>query len=807
MPNPREWTVEPADVLLADGTIAVIRPLRGDDLEAVLDLHEHVSEDTLRLRFFTTSRDAGRTYVAHLFDDANHESAALVAVVRDRVAGLATAEVLEPDRAEVAFLVSDQDRGRGLGSLLLEHLAALGRTYGVTRFDAEVLADNYGMLRVFRGAGFAISRRTEMGEVTVELRTDVSAAALDAADRREWRAEARSLRPLLEPRSVAVVGVRREDSGVGRAVLAAIRSGGYAGRLCVVHPEGTGLAGLPTYAALADVPHAVDLVVVAVPADRVGAVMADVCAVGAGAAVIVSSGFAGSDQPTGRGLLELARAHSVRVVGPNSQGVLTRTDDGTFNATFARQLPSAGGLAVAAQSGGVGLTVLDLARGHGVGVHSFVSLGAKLDVSSNDLLAAWGDDDRVVAGALYVESFGNALKFARTARRFAERKPLLAVAGGAAATEGVTALFAQAGVIPCRGAADIAEAAAVLTQQPLPDGFRVGVVTNAGGMGVLAAGMAEGEGLSVPALSSGLQSSLAAAVPVVGAGNPVDLGADLTPESLSAALGLLLSSDEVDAAVVALVPTVLADPVALRAAVATAALAAGKPVVVVASDVLTDEVVPGLTAYRTPLVAVVALARAMRYAAWRRVSADEAPPADPGRAAAARAWATRRMADREGRPEWLPDEAAVGLLAPYGIGRALATEPVTGVELAVRVVRDETYGPLVHVAAGGVAGDVLHDAVHLLAPVSPADAGRALRSLRIWPLLDGVRGLDRVDVDALEALVVSAGRLAVDVPELATLDLDPVLARPDGVHCVDVKVLLSPAEYVDTGFPRRLRPG
>ena len=498
MPNPREWTVDPADVLLADGTIAVIRPLRGDDLDAVLDLHEHVSEDTLRLRFFTTSRQAGRQYVAHLFDDANEQSAALVAVVRGRVAGLATAEVLTADRAEVAFLVSDQDRGRGLGSLLLEHLAALGRAYGVTRFDAEVLADNHGMLRVFRGAGFAISRRTEMGEVTVELRTDVSAAALDAADRREWRAEALSLRPLLAPRSVAVVGVRREDSGVGRAVLAAIRSAGYAGRLCVVHPEGTEVAGLATYPSLADVPDRVDLVVVAVPADRVAAVMTDVCAAGAGAAVIVSSGFAGAGQPVGRGLLELARAHSVRVVGPNSQGVLSRTEDGTFNASFARELPSVGGLAVAAQSGGVGLTVLDLARGQGVGVHSFVSLGAKLDVSSNDLLAAWGEDDRVAAGALYVESFGNALKFARTARRFAERKPLLAVAGGPAASEGVTALFAQAGVIPCRGAADIAEAAAVLTQQPLPGGFRVGVVTNAGGMGVLTAGMASGEGLSVP---------------------------------------------------------------------------------------------------------------------------------------------------------------------------------------------------------------------------------------------------------------------------------------------------------------------
>jgi acyl-CoA synthetase (NDP forming)/GNAT superfamily N-acetyltransferase len=871
---PSDWTSPAADVLLSDGTIAVIRPLLRADQDAVLELHEHVSEDTLRLRFFTTSREAGRRYVAHLFDDANRDSAALVAVVRGRIAGLATAEVLGPDRAEVAFLVSDEDKGRGLGSLLLEHLAALGRAHGVTRFDADVLAENHGMLRVFRGAGFAISRRTEAGEVTVELRTHVSPAALDAADRRDWRAEARSLRPLLAPEGVAVVGVRRSESGVGRAVLDAIRSGGYAGRLSVVHPSADEIAGVAAYPSLSSVPGPLDLVVVVVPAERVAEVMTDVCAVGAGAAIVVSSGFAGAGEPVGRGLLELARAHSVRVVGPDSQGVLSRAV--SFNASFARTLPPVGGLAVAAQSGGVGFTVLDLARAQGVGVHSFVSLGAKLDVSSNDLLAAWGDDADVTVAALYLESFGNALKFARTARRFASRKPLLAVAGGLAASDGVTALFAQAGVIPCRGAADIAEAAAVLTQQPLPSGFRVGVVTNAGGMGVLAAGMAAGEGLSVPSLSSSLVSALAEAVPVVSAGNPVDLGADVTPSSLSAALSLLLSSEEVDAAVVTLVPTVLADPVALRSAVASTAVASGKPVVVVASDVRLEESAPGLTAYRTPLVAVIALARAMRYAAWRRVSADEALPVDAARALSSRAFASSRLAARGGEPEWLPDSAVEELVAPYGVGLVgasavgpcaaasvaesvgwpvvvkvadpevrhrtdrglvrvgltsadevadavtgfaaeLGASPssvevrvqpvVAGVELAVGMVRDETYGPLVRVAVGGVATDLLHDEVHLLAPVSPADAGRALRGLRTWPLLDGVRGLARVDVEALEALVVAVGQLAVDVPEVAVVDLNPVLARPDGIFCVDVKVRLEPAEYVDVGFPRRLRPG
>ena len=193
-----------------------------------------------------------------------------------------------------------------------------------------------------------------------------------------------------------------------------------------------------------------------------------------------------------------------------------------------------GGLAVATQSGGVGFTLLDIARTHGVGVHAFVSLGAKLDVSSNDLLAAWMDDDEVAVAALHLESFGNALKFARTARRFAERKPLLAVVGGRRSTAsavGVDALFAQSGVIACRSATEMAEAAALLVQQPLPDGYRVGVVTNAGGMGVLVADVADAEGLAVPRLSATLQATLGeVASGSVGSSNPVDLGADLSPE-------------------------------------------------------------------------------------------------------------------------------------------------------------------------------------------------------------------------------------------------------------------------------------
>jgi acyl-CoA synthetase (NDP forming)/GNAT superfamily N-acetyltransferase len=889
--TPRDWSAEPADVLLADGTIAVIRSVTTSDRDAVLGLHESVSVDTLRLRFFSPSREAGRRYVDHLFAPDNTGSAALVALVRGRVAGLATAELLSPDSAEVAFLVADEDRGRGLGSLLLEHLAAYGRRHGVRRFEAEVLGDNHGMLRVFRAAGFAATRRNVAGEVVVELRTDASREAVEAADRREWRAAARSLRPLLHPTSVAVVGVRRSAGGFGHGVLEAIRSSPYAGTLHLVHPDAESIDGIATRRSLADLDGPVDLVVVAVPADRVADVLRDAAANGAGAAVVMSSGFSGtgSDERR-RELVGLARAHSLRLVGPNSQGVLDNGDG--LNATLLHDVPAVGGLAVASQSGGMGFALLDLARDVGLGVQAFVSLGDKVDVSSNDLLAAWMDDDTVAAGALYLESFGNALKFARTARRFAEQKPLLAVVGGRARARrdpavastvgvGVDALLDQSGVIACRTGAELTETALLLVEQPLPAGLRVCIVSNTGGVGALTTDRADHQGMVVAASSAELTAALSAAVPgAVDVRNPVDLGADVTPEELTTALREVLDAGEADAVLVLLVANRLTDRAALFAAVAQARPAgADVPLLMVAPGAAFDAArgLRGATVYRTTDAAIGALGRAMRYAAWRRVLPDR-PKVELGtRGVHARAWVRSRLAARTGEPEWLTPAAQAELLAPYGIhlvGRvaggpedaeAVAAEigyPVavkvadptvlhksdrglvridlrTGSDVAdavrrfaeelghhevdvlvqplvlghvasVGLVRDPQLGPLVRVAGGAAAGagpgGSWADDVLLLPPVEAADAARAVRALRLWPQLVGDHGLEEVDLAPLEALVTSVGQLAVDVPHVAELTLEPVVVNAHGIFCVDVKVRIAEPTELDAGIPRRLRP-
>ena len=373
--------------------------------------------------------------------------------------------------------------------------------------------------------------------------------ATTRADDREFQAERRSLEALLHPQSVAVVGAKSDGTGIGATVLRSITAGGFTGTLAAVHPRADSIAGVSAHPTIGQVPGPIDLVIVCVPAPAVDAVLHAAAAAGVRAVVIVSSGFSELGAEGVRMQREISttvRSLGIRMVGPNCLGLLLNDPAIRLNATFQDAVPPVGGLAVASQSGGVGIVLIDLARELGLGVRTFVSLGNKGDVSSNDLLAAWYDDPDVTAAALYLESFGNAAKFARFARRFAERKPLLAVVGGrsaggiragashtaaaAAPGVGVDALFAQAGVIACRDAEDLARTAILLTEQPLPRGRRLAILTNAGGMGVLAADAATDAGLDVVEFSAELRQRLAELVRgTSGTSNPVDACAGVDP--------------------------------------------------------------------------------------------------------------------------------------------------------------------------------------------------------------------------------------------------------------------------------------
>ena len=882
-----------SDVLLSDGTVGVVRRITPLDHDDVTLLHEGLGAGNLRMRFFNVSRVAAQQYVEHVTASCERGLVLAIGLWRQqRLVGLATAELADRTSAEIAFVVADSTHGLGIATLLLEHLAAEARRSGVRRFTAEVLVDNSPMLQVIRDAGFAVTRTSADGVVTIAMETSESGESLAAADGRDSVSEAASLRPLLSPRAVAVVGARRDGTGVGAAILSAIIDGGFTGDVVAVHPGGAVRAPVRTVADFdelsADPP---DLVVVAVPPARVVETVVAAARAGARAAVVVTSGFAemgAEGAHMQKQLAREARAHGIRLVGPNCLGLLDNQSEVRLDATFGGELPPTGGLAVASQSGGVGIVVLDTARRIGLGVRHFVSLGNKADVSSNDLLSAWLDDPGVTSAALYLESFGNAAKFARIARTFGERKPLLAVVGGrsgsgqragashtaAAATPAVTvdALFAQAGVIGCSDADELAHTALLMTEQPMPGGERVAVIGNAGGLGVLAADALAEAGLSVPAFSEELRERLAQHVAAtVGTSNPVDVGAGGSAQALGETLGVLLASPEVDSVLLALVRTRTMDWTGILERIADVrSHHPGKPLIGVLLGDDDDQALPGATVLPTLGAAVDALAHAVSYAEWRRLPRETEPALDLDRAETVSGWA-RSLVETNG-PAWIGPTDVRSLLAPYGaapsglvvqgaaaavvaaqelglpvalkvadpavvhkterglvrpglttpdeVGTAaeqmaevmhddrvgLLVQPmVSGTEVAVGIVRDPGLGPLVMVAAGGTATDLWEDRCLLMAPVTRADAARALRSLRIWPLLSGYRGQTPADVEGLLDLVVSVGSMAREVPELAELDLNPVLVGPSGCVLVDVKARLGRAEPFDSGVPRRLR--
>jgi acyl-CoA synthetase (NDP forming)/GNAT superfamily N-acetyltransferase len=880
-------TTNVADVLLSDGTLAVVRTLGPEDGPALHDLHDRVSEDALWLRFFSVARGAAHRYVDHVLTSPG--TVALVADVDGRLAALATAEPTGPGLCEVAFLVADEHRGRGIGTLLLEHLAAETRDRGCRQLEARVLRSNHRMLDVFADAGFEPTRHCEGEEVVLRMSSVVTPAVQTAADRREFAAERKSLAPLFAPEGVVVYGVRRDGTGVGAAVVSSIRAGGYDGDLAVVHPSCVDVGGVAAFPSAADAPGVVDLAVIAVPAAAAIAALEDAARAGARAAVVVSSGFSeigAGGAALQRELARCARRHGIRVVGPNCLGLISNDGAVRLHATFSGTVPPPGGLAVASQSGGVAIALMDLVARAGVGVRSFVSLGNKADVSGNDLLAAWYDDDAVTCAALYLESFGNPRKFARFARTFSERKPVLAVVGGrssagrragashtaaaASPAAGVRALFAQAGVIACDDAEQLAETALLLTREPLPAGGRVAIVSNAGGMGVLAADRAADEHLTVTEFSDALSDRIGTLVDnTTGTANPVDAGAGAGPAELAGIAAAALTSGEVDAVLVVLVTTGTNDIGGTLAALADVRRRHPERPLVVVPLGGTPANENGVTVFGTTAAALGALGRVARYAEWRRIAPESPGLSDPVTVHRSRVTA-RTLLDASADGGWVQPEAARDLLGPYDIhlaGRfahgadeaaAVAADlglPVavkigdadvvhrtdeglvrvglgtvgevavtvegferrhgspctvlvqpmaSGVEIALGVVRDAAFGPLVMIGAGGVATDVWDDRSFLLPPFAESDALRVLRSLRLWPLLAGFRGAPPAASADVARLAVRLGRLAVDVPEVAEIDLNPVMVGPDECVVVDAKLRLAPAD-VSLDLPSQLR--
>ncbi|MEU9123267.1 GNAT family N-acetyltransferase [Streptomyces sp. NPDC048506] len=698
--------------LLADGSTARLRPACPEDREQVLRFYDDMSADNLRSRFFVVSRRSGERAAERLCAPGAPGHRTLVALHGDRLIGVAEYETGDdPTTAEIALAVADDFHHRGVGTLLLEHLVHTARENGIVAFTADVLADNHPVHRVLADLGLRITRRYDGSTVHGVIRLAPDEKYRFAVDLRGRTADIASLRPLLRPHSVAVIGAGTRPGSVGRAVLHNLRASHFGGLLHAVNPHAHAVLHVPAFASVGDLPRAPDLAVIAVPAADVPEVAAQCGRAGVRALVVLTAGL---DAERTTELTAVCRHWGMRMVGPDCLGIANTEPEVRLNATFAVGRPLPGTAGVAVQSGGVGIALLDGLSRLGIGVSSFVSLGDKRDVSGNDFLQWWECDDRTDLALLHVESFGNPRAFSRTARRVTRRMPVLTVDAGrsaagrraaashtaAAATPTMTrrALFTQAGITAARTLGELLDTAALLHSQPLPTGSRIAVISNAGGAGVLAADACADAELAVPELPTNLVAELLATLPAgASAGNPVDTTPAVSAPALGACLDRIAASGAVDAVLTTLVPTALATAVGTD--LATALTSSGHPararcpVVAVLLDqpervrLLRADDGRTVPAYGEPRSAARALRHAAERARWLARPQGHVVEPVGADSTEARALVAEFLA-QDPAGGWLDARQTARLLECYGVPRApqaYVTTEQEAVEAAGRV--------------------------------------------------------------------------------------------------------------------------
>ena len=884
-----------AYALLTDGTTVEIRPARPDDFDAVRDMHAKMSPENLYLRFFSMSRVAAEREARRICREPAPGRAALLALLDGRVVGCGSYEAADGSQpAEVALAVADDMHNKGVGTLLLEHLISLARSQGVRTFAAETLTENTLMLQVFANAGLRAHRTLENGVYDLSFPLpggdgDADTGSyLEAVAERERSADVASLAHLLTPDSVAVVGASRRIGSVGRAILQNIIDDGFRGQVYAVNPGAAELDGVPCVPSAAELPEQVDLAVIAVPAAAVPGAAEDCGRRGVKALVVTTSGL---DDAARAELLGICRRHGMRLVGPTSFGVANTAI--SLDATFAARHPRPGMVGLAAAStGGTGFVMLEHLSRLGVGISSLVSLGEKDDVSGTDMLLWWESDPATKLAVLYLESFGNPRKFARTARAVGRAMPVLVVNAGrsapgrrlaaARAAAEVTpqltrqALFEQAGVIAAANFGELLDATVLLAAQPVPTGPRIGVVSNTRGGEVLATDACGDAGLQVAVLGRDTRRALAELLPSAATvAGPVDTTAGVAPGIFRRCLELVGADPGVDAVLALTATTAAGDLVpelcAARLPVPVAAAVMDQPEAV---RLLPgpDEDSPAVPAYAYPESAARALSHAARYGAWRAASPGsipDLPGVDRDRASELVAgylartpgggWLSRaqtaelfscygvRLVDsvtataeedvvtaaaRFGAPVALKADVPDLVVRRSGAGAVLLdlhgadevrrgyrslretfgdrmagviVQPMItgGAEVKITVLEEQLFGPLVLFGLADAAADVLADRAARLAPLTGSDAEDMIGSVRAAPLLLGQAGAPAADLASLKDMLLRVSQLAEDLPQVAELDLSPVVARPDGAVAVTGVIRVQAAQPADS-YLRRL---
>ena len=836
---PAQWE---ADVVLADGGTAHLRPIVPGDAERWTRFVSRLSPRTIYYRFFTEYPRLGPDQRERYINVDYVDRVAFVALLGDEIIAVGRYDRI-PDTlvAEVAFVVDDPHQHRGLGSILLEHLAAAARERGLRRFEAEVLTENVKMIRVFRDAGFRIEREVDGAEMRLAFDIEPTEHSVEVMRSREHRAEYQSIARLLSPGTIAVVGASRAPDSVGHSVLRHLLDGHFPGSVYPVNRAATSVAAVHAYPSVLDIPDDVDLAVIITPEAALAEVVAQCGAKQACGLVVITET---EDPAVDAAVAAQARSFGMRVVGPTSMGVICSRLG--LNASLSPVLPRSGPVGFFSQSAPLGGALLEQAVRRGLGVSTFISAGNQADVSSNALLQYWEEDEATQVVLLYLETVGNPRKFARLARRISWRKPVVTLTTGA--TEPEAALLRQAGVIRVETVSELFDVGLLLVSQPLPAGRRVAVVSDSAPLARLAVAAAGSVGLACTGARL-----LAHATPPPEYGTAVEDAAG-----------------EADAVLAVLVRPVGPAQSQTAAAVARAAEGTGKPVlaILMAYDG-TPTSLRAVPAYPSPNSAIRALARAVQYSEFRSrppglfpmpppvdltaaraaaadgritdllgiygIQVEPALPAgsaDEAVAAAAKlGWPVALKATARNyrhRPELrgvrldLADEEqlraafeALGELADPGLAVQHMAPP--GVAVIAGIREDPIFGPLVSFGVAGEATELLGDRAYRILPLSDLDAAELIRSVRAAPLLFGYRARAPVDVKALEELLLRVARLADELPtvygpdapsdgrQIRSLELNPVIVGESGVRVLAAEARFGrPVPRGDMG-PRRIR--
>ena len=894
-------------MLLRDGATARLRPVSPDDADALQKMHEGQSQDSIYFRYFTyksqlSAKELERFTVVDYVDRV-----AFVILLGDELMGIGRYDRLgDATEAEVAFNIADAHQGRGLSSIFMEHLAAAAKENGIRTFTAEVLPENRRMLAVFQAAGFETSRSFEDGVVVVEFPIDPTARVRAVMESREHRAEAQSVAELLRPESIAVIGASRQWGSIGFALLENIIEGGYTGPVYGINKEALEIAGMISRAALSEVPQDIDLAVVAVPYDQIPSVVQDCAEHGVKGLVIVTEGFKGEEGlAEQRRLVQVARRHGMRVIGPASAGIINTDPDVSLNASVSPTMPRHGSVGLFSQSAPIGAMLFTAAQQRGIGISSMINAGNRADVSGNDAMQYLEDDPNTSAVGLYLESFGNPRKFSRIVRRLARKKPVVVSRShgmgrrippghSTRTTEAprgtVPSMLRQAGAIETDSYTELIDILQVLACQPVPAGPRLTVIGNAPAINRLTVENARSAGLEIVDVQD---------VAILDAEHSVEQAI----ETLTKVIQESIDAGQTDSIIVLVQPSMYQSEGDARMIAQAISHAGGdtdvsimasftavlernfSPTTIIGEGKLRDQLTAesddqtksprqyGLPLFSSAERAVAVLSELVRYRAWRDAEqgiaveyedidryraeqlvtewTEEASGTELVKLSRAQSdellscygisvLPSRRFqstdqaldyAQEFGYPVALKADNSIlrhrldlggvrlnietpealraniesmrEVLAPYGAPSIeIQAMAPPGQGCIVAAVEDPLVGPVLSFGISGDAVELLDDWVHVVPPLSDHDLERLLRTPQASAKLFGYGDIPAVDIEGMKDLLARVSQLKDDLPQVARLRFNPLLAAPGAVTVLKAEIYIANAA-VRTDSARR----